>query len=1111
MFRGWNRKLVTRFVLVSVLLTLIPILIVGGIGFLLGRQGIYTHTDLHLQSVVALKADEVERWLGLHRFSINWALQPNESLDFFETVMTSDPESDDYRTAKATLDDRVDCWAELPTSLNEVVVLDASGAVRYSTDPVLRNAIASESVRLAEAGANGTHFAILSSTSPTDDTPMLVIAEPLGDSIKGIVVASIQPESLFGILVPDPGLGPNSVLYLTNPEVGVISNQGIQLGTTEALREISRIDFDGELFVEDIHGTEIAGQSTMVGDLPWRVVAGLPTADAFADVEQVRMLIIISLAMIGTIGGLVAWRLAITITRPLKSVVAGANEIRKGNLNHRILDTSDDEVGELARSFNEMSASLFEAREDIVRAEREIAYREISERILQATPISLIVVNSSGALVTSNKEFYSKFMVHPDLSAGRNLMDLIDLGALKPIFERSLEQHSSYVGQWELYDASGKQHQFAVAINSMNGVSSEEIQFLVTLEDITDRVAAEWRYRYLMDNANDGVFVIDAKTGTIIEANSKAAEMIGLYDRNGLAGTRVELLHPAEMSDTATKHQQVTMERGWNVFEDLPLVRSDGSTLDVQVSAKVIELGGQQVILSMARDISARKMAERELSESQTRYQSLVENSPDAIFVHRQSYMVYANPAAVALFGAESSEQLIEIRAIELIGEEFREFVREGLKSVYESQEPSLLTEINIRRLDGEVRYVETKAAFVTYQGAPAAQIVMRDVTEKKQTQQRLAETSRLASVGELAAGVAHEINNPLTSVLGYAELLMRQDVPDRIRRDLNTIVYDAQRASKIVQNLLSFSRRAEPEVRPDDVTKIVDQAIELKAYEFRVNNIRYETDYDAKGVRALVDKHQLTQVAINLLTNAEQAMTEANGGGNLKISTRSIGDRVRISIADDGPGIPPSALNRIFDPFFTTKEIGKGTGLGLSICYGIVQQHNGQLSIESNQDGGATFHIDLPVAPTEQISEQIDTNGDWAMDGRKQILVVDDEPVIRDLLEKNLSLLGHGVDTAADGAAAWELVEGREYDHIILDMKMPGMNGKDFFQMLKEANDEVAERVIFLTGDTLSGDTRNFLASTGRPALSKPFLADDLIRVLRDPSSYKIVADLVG
>jgi PAS domain S-box-containing protein len=1090
---------------------LIPILIVGGIGFLLGRQGIHTHTDLHLQSVVALKAEDIDRWLGLHRFSINWALRPNESFDFFETVMTSDPESDDYREAKATLDERVDFWGELPTALTDVVVLDTSGIPRYSTDPSLLNTVSRESARLVAAGASGTHFAILPSTSVVDDIPVLVIAEPLGDSIKGVVVASIQAESLSQILVPDPGLGPNSVLYLTNPDVGVISSQGIQLGQTEALQEISHINFDGELFVEDVHGIEMAGQSTMVGDLPWRVIAALPTADAFADVEQVKMLIIVSLAIIGTVGGLVAWRLAVTITRPLKRVVAGADEIRRGNLDHRISVTSDDEVGELARSFNEMSAGLVEARADVVRAEREIAYREIGDRILQATPISLIVVNSTSALVTSNKEFYSKFMVDPTVSAGRNLTELVDLGTLKPIFERSLEQRSSYVGQWECDDTSVKQHQFAVAINSMNGMSGGEAQFLVTLEDITDRVAAEWRYQHLMDNANDGVFVIDAKRGTIIEANAKAAEMIGLYDKSGLAGTSVELLHPVEMSDIARKHHQVTMERGWNVFEELPLVRSDGSTLDVQVSAKVIELGGQQVILSMVRDISARKMAERELSESQARYQSLVENSPDAIFVHRRSYMVYSNPAAVALFGADSPEQLREIRAIELIGEEFREFVREGLKNVYESKEPSLLTEVSIRRLDGEARYVETKAAFITYQGAPAAQIVMRDITEKKQTQQRLAETSRLASVGELAAGVAHEINNPLTSVLGYAELLMRQDIPDRIRRDLNTIAYDAQRASKVVQNLLSFSRRAEPEVRPEDVTKIVDQAIELKAYEFRVNNIQYETDYDTKGARALVDRHQLTQVAINLLTNAEQAMTEANGGGKLTISTSIVDGQVRISIADDGPGIPSSAFDRVFDPFFTTKEVGKGTGLGLSICYGIVQQHNGELSVENNQDGGATFHIDLPIAPVGEISEQTHTNDDLAVGGLKQILVVDDEPVIRELLEKNLSLLGHGVNTAADGAAAWELIESLEYDHIILDMKMPGMNGMDFFHMLKEADADVADRVIFLTGDTLSGDTRSFLASTGRPALSKPFLADDLIRVLRDPSSYMIVADLVG
>jgi signal transduction histidine kinase len=239
---------------------------------------------------------------------------------------------------------------------------------------------------------------------------------------------------------------------------------------------------------------------------------------------------------------------------------------------------------------------------------------------------------------------------------------------------------------------------------------------------------------------------------------------------------------------------------------------------------------------------------------------------------------------------------------------------------------------------------------------------ITRDITEQKQQNERLMMADRLASIGELAAGTAHELNNPLTSVIGFSQLLMEKDLPDDIREDLTFIYNEAQRAANVTKSLLTFGRKHAPVKQLNHINNIIEDVLKLRAYEHKVNSIETKRRLAPDLPEIMVDYFQMQQVFLNIIINAEYFMTEAHKKGTLTITTKKQNSNVRISITDDGPGISRENLSRLFNPFFTTKEAGKGTGLGLSICHGIVSEHGGQIYARSQPGKGATIVIELPI-----------------------------------------------------------------------------------------------------------------------------------------------------
>jgi two-component system NtrC family sensor kinase len=389
---------------------------------------------------------------------------------------------------------------------------------------------------------------------------------------------------------------------------------------------------------------------------------------------------------------------------------------------------------------------------------------------------------------------------------------------------------------------------------------------------------------------------------------------------------------------------------------------------------------------------------------------------------------------------------------------------------------------------------------------------IARDVTDERRLTEQLIQQEKLAAVGQLVSGVAHELNNPLASVMAFAQLLLASPLakhPDE-RSAAEAINQEARRAAKIVSNLLTFARQHQPQRTITDLNRVVEDTIELRRYALRVAHVDLELRLDPHLPITWADPFQLQQVVLNLLTNAEQALLLTNAEQALTnweetrrivVSTELAGDQLVIRVADSGPGIAPENIQRVFNPFFTTKPVGEGTGLGLSISDGIVREHGGRIRAESGSQGGATFVVELPqVEPSPVVVPVAETRTAASVPGRR-ILVVDDEPAIRSAIGKYFRGLGHFVQAVATGREAITLASLNAYDAVLLDLRLPDMSGDQVFAELRRMP-RLGDRIIFMTGDTQSESARTTLAATGRPTVSKPFLLDELAAVvLAQPS----------
>src|SRR5262245_2057175 len=411
---------------------------------------------------------------------------------------------------------------------------------------------------------------------------------------------------------------------------------------------------------------------------------------------------------------------------------------------------------------------------------------------------------------------------------------------------------------------------------------------------------------------------------------------------------------------------------------------------------------------------------------------------------------------------------------------------------------------LRLRRADGNAVWVELTARADPARDDHAVRVeaLVRDVSERKKLDDenrdiyhQLLQAEKMAALGQTVSGVAHELNNPLATIISWAERLSQRNLDEPVRRGLETILSESERAARIVRNLLTFARKRQTTRAMVDVNQVVRETLALRAYEQRVTNITVIDALAAGLPQVFADGHQVQQVLLNLMINAEQAMLAANGRGTIVVRTwhDAQQESVILEINDDGPGIPEELQPKIFDPFFTTKEVGKGTGLGLTVAYAIVQEHGGRLRLESRPNAGASFYVELPISGGKlgpQAPALLDAAPEAVVGA--SILVVEDEAKLASAVVDALADAGYLVQHAPNGEEALSRVDTEAFDLVICDLKMPKLDGRSFYRRLAAAAPGLSKRVIFVTGDLADAEAEEFLQESGCRWLAKPFRLGD-------------------
>ncbi len=580
--------------------------------------------------------------------------------------------------------------------------------------------------------------------------------------------------------------------------------------------------------------------------------------------------------------------------------------------------------------------------------------------------------------------------------------------------------------------------------------------------------------------------VVTGMDRRVLAANDAGADLLG-WEVSDIVGQAIaDAVSPSERAHVASREDRVLAGEPQR-YETKVVNHSTGEERDVAVSSGPFRVNGDLIgTVATLRDITDPKRAQDTLARSEARYRHLVESASDAIVtLDANGRFTTVNHAA---------ENISGYRREELVGQWFAPMLPDDdLPKALGHFQQALsgetgLFETQFYRKDGEVRTISV--TYSTPQKDEEVLCLIRDVTDQKMLQEQLIQSEKMSAIGQLVSGVAHELNNPLAGISAFAQLLLAEKrFPPEQRTAAETIYSEARRASRIVQNLLTFARQHKAEKVPTGLNQVLDDTLELRGYELRVRGIDVRREYDESLPDTMADAHQLQQVFLNLITNAEQAMEQRDGHHHrLTVRTRRTGDTMRIEVEDSGDGIPANLIERIFNPFFTTKPTGSGTGLGLSISLGIVREHEGRIWAENVPQGGARFVVELPVIQPRASGEfqtvaQVHRVGDSL-----RVLVVDDEASVRVSLQRYLAGRGHDVETTASGEDALARLRATSYDAVIVDMRMPDLSGEQLFERLRSNDPAHAERVIFTTGDLVNEQMRRFLDGSGRPCVPKPF-----------------------
>lgn len=645
----------------------------------------------------------------------------------------------------------------------------------------------------------------------------------------------------------------------------------------------------------------------------------------------------------------------------------------------------------------------------------------------------------------------------------------------------------------------------------------------ILARDVSALRKNEARFTELFETLQEGIYIVNSQ-GDILDGNPALVRMLGYESKEDLLSHQVPeiLVDHAERKRIKSEVERQPILQG----REITLTRKDGtSIICLNTAAAVRDSAGTVIRYQGAlMDITGSRVMERRLHQQQEFARRLIDSFPDLIFVlDNAANYTFVSPRVVEVLGFEP-EEILELELGERSNAEDGVALRAMYQEILSGRQSFGSLEVRVSTKKGNWRRLRCHLSplFDEMDKIDGVIISGHDVTDVKRLEEQLIQAEKLAAMGQMLAGVAHELNNPLTAILGVTELLReRKGLEDDTLRQLELTHRQARRAARIVQNLLEFSRPASPQKKPLDVNVLIERTLQLQDHSLRRNQIVVDFQPQEDLPAVLGDGNQLIQVLLNLVTNAEQAIKEVRETGHIHIRSVREGSRISVSVEDDGVGIQPEAMPRIFDPFYTTKRPGGGTGLGLSICMSIIREHGGNLDAKALPGGGSVFTVELPVLSLTGLgaaeimpaagtiaSAPLGESNVNALQGRS-VLVVDDEESIRSLLEEGLSAHGLHVDCAENAEAAIAFAENRSYDVLLCDLNLLRGGGK-------ASGRETADRilavagldkpsVVFMTGELV--EPGEISAGSNEPRLlQKPFRISDVLMLVQEVCLAKVL-----
>ncbi len=624
------------------------------------------------------------------------------------------------------------------------------------------------------------------------------------------------------------------------------------------------------------------------------------------------------------------------------------------------------------------------------------------------------------------------------------------------------------------------------------------------------RILVDEAFRAVFDSSGEALIVVDS-SGILQRANVRASELFRLQE------THLRSASPKDVLFASLAEKFVSL--GVNTVFSAAQQSFDASLANgfpIRVTLRSILPGSHHLLLCLEEGPVVR-CAEAKWRQADAELRSVLDSVQTGIILFDFRGRLRCSSARFAeLFGLDT-RQLAIIRDFSeldsLIAGRFRlpQSFSAPWKSFVESGGEPGHDELEITRPAPRV-FERFYRPVLDSDHVPVGWLeVYSDVTEHRQFRSKILQNEKMVALGQLVSGIAHELNNPLTTIMGYTQLLLGHGLLPTQISEARKVYQEAERARRIVKNLLYFARENKPERSTVDLNEIVERTVALRSYELKVENIAVACKLARDLPQTLADPYQLQQVVLNLVMNAEQALLEQRGQGRIEIGTRAVlhcgEQRILLEVSDDGPGIPSEIASRIFDPFFTTKAPGVGTGLGLSIVYGIVRQHDGEVTFDSSPSAGTRFVVELPIVPVPAAVRAaiLPPSGEPAEMDTVRILVVEDEPTVADLIVDILQDEGHHVEAVLESQDGLTRICRNQYDLVICDLRMPRLDGRAFYQALVRARNPLQDCILFITGDTLAPHTLEFLESHRLPHLAKPFLVEELkLAVKRQLDSHR-------